>query len=138
MYTGIVDHLGEIINLQATAAGVKLTIKTNFEDIMPGESILIDGICVTAIEPQQQEFACDLSPETLKLTTAKNFKLGAKVNLERSLQLGDRFGGHFVMGHVDTIAQISLIQVMGDFTRVCFNGLSAEDMAHIVKKGSVS
>lgn len=137
MYTGIIDHLGKIISIQSIAKGLRLTIACQFKDFQLGESIALDGICVTVVASRDGEFDCELSPETLALTTANNLKVGSEVNLERSLTLSDRLGGHFVMGHVDTTATVKNIEKHADFTRVIFSGLTAEAMPYFAKKGSV-
>lgn len=137
MYTGIIDHLGKIISIQLIEKGLRLTIACQFKDFQLGESIALDGICVTVVASRDSEFDCELSPETLALTTANHFKVGGEVNLERSLTLNDRLGGHFVMGHVDTTATVKSIENHADFTRVIFSGLAAEAMPYFAKKGSV-
>lgn len=137
MYTGIVDHLGEIIGIKHSTHGMHLIIQCNFDDIILGESIAIDGICVTVVKQAKHQFECDLSPETLKLTTAKLFQENQKINLERSLQLNDRLGGHFVMGHVDTTATVAKLIEHADFTEIDIDDLTKSQMQYIVKKGSV-
>jgi len=150
MYTGIIDHCGEIIKIEKSNTGVHLSIRSHFSDFsdfMEGESITIDGICVTALQAEADVadvtdradiFKCDLSPETLKLTTAGDFKVGQKVNLERSLKLSDRMGGHFVMGHVDTTAEVQSVESHDAFVKISFDGLSKESLPYFSKKGSVS
>lgn len=136
MYTGIINHLGKILAIKVIAKGLRLTIATEFTDFEMGESIALDGICVTVVAFREGQFDCELSPETLKLTTANSFKVGTEVNLERSLTLNERFGGHFVMGHVDTVLQVKTIEKQAEFTRMVFKGLTNDNKAYFAKKGS--
>lgn len=138
MYTGIVDHLGNVVEKISRGNSIQLSINCNFTDIQEGESIAINGVCVTVIEPQRKQFKCDISPETLKLTNLQFINENDQVNLERSLALGDRFGGHFVMGHVDAMATVCEIQEQGEFVKISFAGFNKEQMAFFVKKGSVA
>ncbi len=137
MYTGIVDHLGILTAITAIENGLKFTVTTNFNDFQMGESIAINGVCVTVTRFGEHDFDCELSPETLKLTNLGTLTQGAKVNLERSLKLSDRLGGHFVMGHVDTTLKVKQIEPAADFTCMSFSGITAENRAFFVKKGSV-
>ncbi len=138
MYTGIVDHTGKIIEITEHGGGITILFECQFTDIQLGESISVDGICLTAVAPKNNLFKADLSPETLKLTNAKAWKVGQQVNLERSLLATDRFGGHFVMGHVDTTATVAEIKPEGDYHYYRFNKLPKEAKPYFVKKGSVA
>lgn len=138
MYTGIVDHLGVIKRIEKINDGIRLVISTEFNELVLGESIAVDGFCVTVTEFAEGQFSCELSPETLKLTTASEFSEGTQVNLERSLRLGDRLGGHFVMGHVDAVAEVESLDNQGDFLQVKFAGLLPSQQVYLCKKGSVS
>jgi riboflavin synthase len=138
MFTGIIDHCGRIKRIEDIAAGKRLWISCQFENLIEGESISVDGACLTVVSPQQQEFACDVSPETVKLTKIAQAKLGDKVNLERALRLSDRLGGHFVSGHVDQMCQVSKIQQLNAFTHIHFSGLAADSIHLLVKKGSIT
>lgn len=139
MYTGIIDHLGIILAIEALpGGGLKLTIQSTFTNWTLGESIAVDGICVTVTDFVKGQFCCELSPETLKLTTATNFVVGDKVNLERSLQIGSRLGGHFVMGHIDGCLIVKKIEKSAKFTRIIFGGLDKHDKVYCAKKGSAA
>ncbi len=137
MYTGIIDHIGKIIAIHKIEKGLRLTIQCNFKNFQMGESVALDGICVTVVAFHDGTFDCELSPETLKLTTANTFQIGTEINLERSLTLQDRLGGHFVMGHIDTTAIVKTIENQADFTRIIFHRLTKEAMQYFAKKGSV-
>lgn len=137
MYTGIIDHCGTITNIIPDNNSLRVVIACDFENLIVGESIAVDGICLTVIEPQQASFQCDVSPETMRLTTAKQWHTGSKVNLERSLSVNDRLGGHFVMGHVDKTLTVSEIELEQEFVAMTLSGLLSEELAYIIKKGSV-
>lgn len=138
MFTGIIDHYGIIRAIERTMNGLKALIECEFTDLIEGESIAVDGVCLTATQPQTKQFSCDISPETLNLTTAKDFKPGRKVNLERSLRMGDRMGGHWVMGHVDQRGMIKKIVNHAEFTEMHLGGIPAEHMQYMLKKGSIA
>lgn len=143
MFTGIIDHYGIISKSEKSFAPAgeqfqRLTITCDFSDLVLGESIAVDGICLTVIDPQTGQFSCDVSPETLKLTTAGSFTVGRKVNLERALRVGDRLGGHWVLGHVDQCGQVVHKIQQQEFTILQIGGFSAETMPFIVKKGSIA
>jgi len=137
MFTGIVDHCGEIAVCRKIPEGLALRIKSDFDDLVSGESIAVDGICLTVTEIDFPYFCCALSPETCRLTTAKNFKEKIKINLERALRSTDRLGGHIVMGHVDTVGVIKSKENQGDFLKVQFE-LNAQNKNYFVKKGSMA
>lgn len=138
MFTGIVDHLGKIIKLRMDNKSMQLWIESGFTELKPGESIAVNGICLTVIEPQQSIFQCDISPETWELTTAKFLQQDSLVNLERSLTLTDRLGGHFVMGHVDKICRVNAIEKINEFKMITFSGLTTDNKKYLVKKGSIT
>jgi len=138
MFTGIVDHCGEVVSVENIPSGFRIKIKSHFDDFVLGESIAVDGICLTVIDADQNYFNCDVSPETLKLTTANKFKKNYKINLEKSLKLHDRMGGHMVMGHVDTQAELIHVDKSGDFVLMRFGKYSPEYLKFIAKKASIS
>ena len=109
MFTGIIEEIGTITEVYPKSSDV--TIKINAETVMKdakvGDSIAVDGPCLTVRELKADGFIADISEETLRRTTFRSCRVGSHVNLERSLRLGDRLGGHLVLGHVDEIATIS-------------------------------
>ncbi|MDE0084962.1 MAG: riboflavin synthase [Candidatus Poribacteria bacterium] len=109
MFTGIVEEIGTITEVYPQSSGVtvKITAETVLEDAKIGDSIAVDGPCLTVRDLEQRVFVVDISEETRRRTTLRSCKVGTRVNLERSLRLGDRIGGHLVLGHVDEIATIS-------------------------------
>ena len=136
MFTGMVDHVGEITEIIDNT----LKISSEFNEFIVGESIAVNGICLTVINYTTHYFECELSPETKAVSTAKFFKTGSRVNLEKSLTLSDRMGGHMVMGHVDTCAQVVLSEKHGEFIKLGFKPELNQyfNLNYIVQKGSVS
>lgn len=138
MFTGIVDHCGQVISIKESSGNFRITIKSVFNDLTLGESIAIDGACLTVTQVIDHNFIVDLSPETLRLTTASQYVEGFRVNLERSLRLMDRLGGHFVTGHVDQQCEVSKIAHFDEFTEMTFAGVIPEHRSFLVKKGSIA
>lgn len=136
MFSGIIDHCGVIEKIDPSEKGISLWIQSQFNDFVLGESIAIDGACLTVIDFHHQAFLCELSPETLKFTIAKNYKKGSRINLERSLRIGDRLGGHFVSGHIDQTAKVKRITTQGEFIEMALTGFSS--MNYFIKKGSIA
>jgi riboflavin synthase len=103
MFTGLVEGVGEIVGLTPLAEGLKVTVKTPFPvaELSLGESVAVAGACLTVVAIAPPAASFEVSPETLARTTFPLKKVGDRVNLERSLRLGDRLGGHLVTGHVD-------------------------------------
>src|SRR5262245_22741330 len=132
MFTGIVDHCGVIEKIEHYPEYAKIAIHTQFEELMAGESIAVDGICLTVVESESQRFHCDLSQETLSVTQAHAWQKGRAVNLERSMRLQDRIGGHFVLGHVDTTFSIVQKQQIGEFIRIIFTGMRKEHLPYLI------
>ena len=138
MFTGIIDHCGtieKIINLPNSSLA---WIKSDFSDLVLGESIATDGICLTVKEINNTGFSCDISSETLSVTTANKFAPFQKVNLERALLLTSRLGGHMVSGHIDQICRVKSIERSGDFLAVSFDEIKPENMCLLNKKGSIT
>lgn len=138
MFTGIVDHYGQIIEILTLEQSQRLWIKTNFTSLEMGESIAVNGICLTVTGIEYDKFSCDISPETCRITTAKNFKAEMPVNLERAMQASSRMGGHMVMGHVDQTATLICKTNIDEFVEMKFGGLNAEARNFVIKKGSIA
>ncbi|HEX6727961.1 MAG TPA: riboflavin synthase, partial [Nitrospira sp.] len=108
MFTGIVEEMGAITVLGKTLAGTKLTIlaSTVMGDLKLGDSVSVNGTCLTVVSRSDRDFSVEVSPETLSVTTLGSFAVGMPVNLERAMKLNERIGGHLVAGHVDGVGVI--------------------------------
>ena len=139
MFTGIVEALGTIKNIRHLSEGAALEIQA--EDVLTdaeiGDSISVDGACLTIRTMTPETFTADISAETLRRTTLGERKTGEQVNLERSLRLSDRLGGHLVLGHVDEMATISGWKDEGDASLMRVT-MSSNIRRYIAYKGSVT
>lgn len=108
MFTGIIEEMGAITVLKKTLSGTRLTILASavMGDLKIGDSVSVDGICLTVVSRSERDFSVEVSPETLSVTTLGNFAVGLPVNLERAMKLNERIGGHLVAGHVDGVGVI--------------------------------
>ncbi|HEX2817904.1 MAG TPA: riboflavin synthase [Phenylobacterium sp.] len=137
MFTGLIEDLGAVAAVTPVPQGMRLLVRTRLTGLTHGASIAVDGACLTAIELPEGAFAADLSAETLQRTTLGALKPGDPVNLERPLALGDRLGGHMVLGHVDGVGQIVARETVGNGERVTLK--LPEGLAkYVVEKGSIA
>ena len=114
MFTGLVQDVGTIEQLRVTPAGRELRVRCGCDDLVDGESIAINGACLTVREHGAGWFTVAAVTTTLERTTIGEWTVGRRVNLERAMQAGDRFGGHLVLGHVDGVATVTGIETEGD------------------------
>ncbi len=114
MFTGLVDDVGTIERVASTDAGREFRVKCRYDDLVDGESIAINGVCLTVREHGAGWFNCAAMITTRGLTTADEWREGGRVNLERSMRPTDRLGGHFVMGHVDGVARVTHVEPDSD------------------------
>jgi riboflavin synthase len=139
MFTGLVEALGTVREVRpargATRLGVASPIPTS--EINDGESIAVDGVCLTVARTVGDRFLADVIPETLSRTTLASVRPGRKVNLERSLRVGDRLGGHLVQGHVDAVAPVIAVTRRGADWRLRI-GMTPGIERYIAEKGSVA
>ena len=137
MFTGIVEEIGVVSEVKRTSQGAVLSI--NASDVLTdsgvGDSIAIDGVCLTMTQADNTKFTADISAETLRRTTLGDRSRGDGVNLERSLQFGSRLGGHIVLGHVDDVGVISDWRDEGDSSMMRVSA-SSDVMRYVVFKGS--
>ncbi|HUP60567.1 MAG TPA: riboflavin synthase [Thermoanaerobaculia bacterium] len=138
MFTGIILHTGSIENFERLSSGARMRIRTG--DPTPftrGESLAVNGVCLTVMPESDGALIADLSDETLARTTLGSLPGGAPVNLERALAAGDRMGGHIVQGHVDTAGTLASIETEGEFA--VYRWTFPEEFAPlVVSKGSIA
>ena len=139
MFTGIVEEMGEVLDLDAGEGVTRLEIRgaTVLIGTRVGDSIAVQGTCLTVVELGADRFSVDAVPETLRRTNLSQLRVGSAVNLERAVS-GDRpFGGHYVQGHIDGTAKVTAVNPDGDAVNVRFN-VDAELRRYVVKKGYVA
>lgn len=139
MFTGIVETVGRVTRLEQRGGDARLTIAAKdlgLDDVAIGDSICVSGICLTAIELHGASFVADVSVETLSRTTLGALKTGAGVNLEKSLRLVDRLGGHLVSGHVDGVGTVTSITPAARSQRWAFE-LPRALARYVAVKGSI-
>lgn len=139
MFTGIIEGLGRVKRCHVSGDSARLVIDLGplADGVKPGDSVAVDGACLTAARVGGQVVECDVSRETLNRTTLGDLKSGEQVNLERALRVGDRLGGHFVLGHVDGVGTISAIEKSpGQWTLKMT--APPEIMSRLVLKGSIA
>ena len=139
MFTGIIEGLGTVKAVIAAHGGVQMHVHADFPllDVRVGDSIAVNGPCLTVVHIQDNAFKVDVAPETLSRTTLRQTRVGERVNLERALCLGDRLSGHLVTGHIDGIGQVEAKRPAGNavlFTIAVPEALSR----YVVQKGSVA
>ncbi len=139
MFTGIVEGKGKVLKVEPKGKGKRLTLQLPplLTDLQPGDSININGVCLTVTEKREGVFECDLSYETLARSTLGELKEGDWVNLERALRLNDRLGGHIVTGHIDGIGTITERRREGDFVTIKVR-FPKEILPYVVPKGSIA
>jgi riboflavin synthase len=139
MFTGIIEDIGSIFAIKKSSGKWEFSIKTTLAKagIGEGDSVSIDGVCLTATKITGDSFVADASLETLKVTTLAEKKTGVRVNIERAMGADGRFGGHFVMGHVDSVGTIVDIKKSGDSVRFSVE-IPLDITRYIVKKGSIA
>ena len=137
MFTGIIEDIGSILSIKNQWSGNFHQNALAKASIKEGDSVAIDGVCLTATAITGDGFVADASLETLKVTTLAEKKTGTRVNIERAMGADGRFGGHFVMGHVDCIGTIVDIKKAGDSIRFSVE-IPLDFTRYIVKKGSVA
>lgn len=139
MFTGLIEGIGTVVNIDRSGAAAILTVSADLpqEEIRLGDSIAVNGVCLTVVGKGGGAFSFDVSPETLERSAFKGFRAGAPVNLERALRLSDRLGGHIVSGHVDCVATVRERRTVSGNTVFSFR-LPREFTRYVVAKGSVA
>jgi riboflavin synthase len=138
MFTGLIESLGRVQHVDRAGDGMQVTVETDLESALtPGESLAVNGVCLTVIRSSKPGIRADVSPETERVTTLGSLAPGSLVNLERAMRADARFGGHFVQGHVDATGRIEGIARDGDAYRVTVS-FPAELGRFMVHKGSIA
>src|SRR5665647_1358601 len=139
MFTGIVEEIGEVISVKSGAKSSVLEIRGNliFDDLKEGDSVAVNGICLTATSLKKNAFTADVMSETLKRSSLKSINPGTLVNLERAMAASGRFGGHMVSGHIDGTGEI--VNITREDNAVWFTVKASEKiMSFIIEKGSIA
>jgi riboflavin synthase len=139
MFTGLVEALGTVRAVTPEEAGTLLQIREPgiAQDLPLGASVAVNGVCLTVVAHQQDSFSFQAGPETLRLTNLGELQPGESVNLERSLRVGDRLGGHIVQGHVDGLGRLERRERQGDWEMLWF-ACPPELARFMVHKGSIA
>ena len=138
MFTGLVEAVGELVERKPTSGGFRLRIATSLAGALaPGDSLAVNGVCLTIILAEEKEVHADVGPETVRVTTLGSLTPGSRVNLERPLRADGRLGGHFVQGHVDTIGYVEELRPESDFHWLTVS-FASHIAPYIVHKGSIA
>jgi riboflavin synthase len=139
MFTGIVEELGVVQSLDRGLQSAVLTVLARrvVKDLNVGDSITVNGVCLTVVRKTDQSFAVDVGPETLRVTTLGGLAPGDAVNLERAMRLGDRLGGHLVSGHVEAVGRVAARTSDGNAINLTIEA-PREILRYCVGKGSIT
>jgi len=138
VFTGLVADLGTVSGVEATADGVQLRVETSLAaDLRAGDSVAVNGVCLTATTAGDGGFSADVMHETLRRSSLAEVSAGARVNLELPLRAQDRLGGHVVQGHVDGLGSVVSVEEDG-FARVVTIAAPAGLLRYVVEKGSIA
>lgn len=138
MFTGLVEDVGTVAAVDATADGVRLSIESRLaEQLSEGDSIAVNGVCLTAVGLCPPRFGADVMHETLRRSSLGDVQAGGRVNLERAVRASDRLGGHIVQGHVDGVGVVDAVREEG-FARVVSIEADAGLLRYVVAKGSIA
>lgn len=139
MFTGIIEELGTVRGVRRAGRSLHLTVgaRTVVQNVKPGDSIAVNGVCLTVVQFDSGSFTADVMPETFEKTNLRYLNPGAPVNLERTMQAGGRFGGHIVQGHVDGVGTIAAVAA-DEIARVVTVAAPPDVMRYVVPKGSIA
>ncbi|HET6957935.1 MAG TPA: riboflavin synthase [Vicinamibacterales bacterium] len=138
MFTGLIEGVGQLAERTPTSGGIRLRIVAPMaSELSPGDSLAVNGVCLTVILAERGEIHADVGPETVRVTTLGGIAPGTPVNLERPLRADQRFGGHFVQGHVDAVGHVEELRQESDFHWLTVSFPSALAPL-IVHKGSIA
>jgi riboflavin synthase len=139
MFTGIIEEVGSILDVTGVGSGSRLRIaaSTVLSDVSLGDSIAVNGVCLTVTSFKSDQFTADVVPETMRRTNLHQLRAGSAVNLERAMSIGRRFGGHIVSGHIDGVGEVTNIK-KEDNAHILTIRIPDALSRYIVQKGSVA
>lgn len=139
MFTGIIEEIGTILAVKSSPNSLQLSIRCSkvLSDVKKGDSLAVNGVCLTVSDFSSNQFTADVMPETVNATTLRTLRAGSLVNLERAMEANGRFGGHFVSGHVDNTGEIVSVQHRGNAVYMEIS-IASELLKYIIPKGSVT
>ena len=138
MFGGLIESVGQVDGVEEIPEGIRLTIGTVLApELELGESVAVNGVCLTVVDRRGDAFVVEVSPETARVTTLERVSTGTAVNLERSLRVDARLGGHFVLGHVDGIGHVQEVRPQADFYLITIV-YEAALAPYLVQKGSIA
>jgi riboflavin synthase len=138
MFTGLIEAVGRVVDVRATASGARVRIHTGLApELRAGDSIAVNGVCLTAVAVDEHALEADIGPETSRVTTFSALHEEQLLNLERSMRADSRFGGHFVQGHVDATGRVAQIWPEGDAHYLTI-ALDDRLAAYVIPKGSIA
>jgi riboflavin synthase len=138
MFTGLIENVGDVLEVKPTGGGARLRIGTSLaSELSPGDSLAVNGVCLTVIIAKDGQVQGDVGPETLRVTTLGGLVPGAMVNLERPLRADGRFGGHLVQGHVDATGFLEDIRQDAEFHWLTVS-LPSRLRPYVLPKGSIA
>lgn len=134
MFTGLIEKVSRVEKITIKSDGAQIFFKSDFDDVKIGDSVAVNGVCLTITSIDNNIFCADIMKETLNITNLKDLKSGDIINLERAMKANSRFGGHIVSGHIDTTAKVNSIKNDGFSIRMRFSC----DTTLIIQKGSIT
>src|SRR3954452_10585730 len=138
MFTGLIESVGRVETVTTTSTGMQIAIATALAgDLQPGESVSVNGVCLTATRLDPAGMHADIGPETARVTTLGRLRRGDAVNLERSMRADSRFGGHFVQGHVDAVGHIEAVRPDAEFHTIDVR-YPDSFAANVIQRGSIA
>jgi riboflavin synthase len=138
VFTGLIESKAKVLGNRVNGYSNRLVISASFDNLQAGESIAVNGVCLTLLPSESSELSFDLSPETLNRSALAGLSTGDFVNLERAMCASTRFGGHYVSGHVDAIAQIKSIHSIDEYVEMELSGFSDSSLLYLIPKGSIT
>jgi riboflavin synthase len=138
MFTGLIESVGEIADVETYESGLRVRVRTSLAaELTAGESLAVNGVCLTVTGVADGRVQADIGPETARVTTLGSTRPGRRVNLERAMRADSRFGGHFVQGHVDGTGAVRQVRPDGDTYWITI-GFSGELAPYLIRKGSIA